>query len=269
MVPDEGQSLVFIDGALTITREGPIVTIRLTNPDQRNAQIPQLWRELAAFGEQLPADVRAVVLRADGQSFSAGLDRRMFAEGVPGEKPLAEMANMSDDEFDQLIAEFQRGFTWWRESPAVTIALVQGHAVGAGFQLALAADLLIVAPDVQFAMKETSLGLVPDLAGTQPLVEAVGYARAMEICTSGRWVDADEAVRIGLALRSVPVDQFDATVTEILTPILNALPSAVAETKFLLRDAVTRTRDEQCAAERQAQRRRINELADLMGIRGS
>ena len=81
---------------------------------------------------------------------------------------------------------------------------MQGHAIGAGFQLALACDLRVVAEDVSFAMRETSLGLVPDLAGTEPLVACVGYARALEICATGRAVRADEAVRLGLAQVAVP-----------------------------------------------------------------
>ena len=67
---------------------------------------------------------------------------------------------------------------------------MQGYAIGAGFQLALACDLRVLADDAQLSMKETSLGLVPDLTGTKPLVEAVGYSRALEICTTGRLVGA-------------------------------------------------------------------------------
>ena len=94
------------------------------------------------------------------------------------------------------IEDFQRGFAVWSEVPAVVVGAVQGHAIGAGFQLALACDLRVVADDVSFAMRETSLGLVPDLAGTAPLVRLVGYARALEICATGRAVRADEAVRL-------------------------------------------------------------------------
>ena len=76
---------------------------------------------------------------------------------------------------------------------------MQGAAVGAGFQLALACDLRVCSTDARFSMRETSLGLVPDLTGTHPLVRAVGYARALEICVTGRWVDAAEALSLGLA----------------------------------------------------------------------
>ena len=81
------------------------------------------------------------------------------------------------------------------------IAAVQGHAVGAGFPLAPACDLRIVADHVQFAIRETALGLVPDLGGTKPLVDAVDYPRALEICATGRPVGAQEAPACGPAAR--------------------------------------------------------------------
>ncbi len=70
---------------------------------------------------------------------------------------------------------------------------MQGYAIGAGFQLALACDLRVLADDARFTMREPALGLVPDLTGTKPLVELVGYSRALEICATARWVAADEA----------------------------------------------------------------------------
>ena len=142
-----------------------------------------------------------MVLRGEGASFSAGLDRRMLTpEGVPGEESLLTLATYDDQQIDAFIAQAQAAFAWWHRVPQVTVALVQGHAIGAGFQLALACDVMIVADDAKLAMRETSLGLVPDLAGTAPLVSRVGYSRAFEICARGRYVEADEAVRIGLAV---------------------------------------------------------------------
>ena len=81
---------------------------------------------------------------------------------------------------------------------------MQGHAIGAGFQLALACDLRVLADDAQLAMAEVTLGLVPDLGGTKRLVELVGYSRALEICVTGRRMGAAEADRLGLATVVVP-----------------------------------------------------------------
>ncbi|MEV5319013.1 enoyl-CoA hydratase/isomerase family protein [Streptomyces sp. NPDC052687] len=247
-----------------LTVDDAIATVTLTNPAKRNAQSPALWRALAEAGRLLPGTVRVVVLRAEGKSFSAGLDRQAFTpEGFDGEPSFLDLARGSDAELDATIAEYQEAFTWWRRSDLVSIAAVQGHAIGAGFQLALACDLRVVADDVQFAMRETSLGLVPDLTGTHPLVGLVGYARALEICATGRFVHADEAVTTGLANIAVPGDQLDAAVRDLATALLAAPRDAVIETKALLRGAQDRTYEEQRTAERQAQARRLRDLAGL------
>ncbi|MDQ0953492.1 enoyl-CoA hydratase/carnithine racemase [Streptomyces phaeochromogenes] len=247
-----------------LTVDDAIATVTLTNPAKRNAQSPALWRALAEAGQLLPGTVRVVLLRAEGKSFSAGLDRQAFTpEGFDGEPSFIDLARRSDAELDAAIAEYQEGFTWWRRSDIVSIAAVQGHAIGAGFQLALACDLRVVADDVQFAMRETSLGLVPDLTGTHPLVGLVGYARALEICATGRFVSAEEAQRTGLASIAVPVDQLDDAARDLAGALLSAPRDALIETKALLQGAVGRTYEDQRVAERAAQGRRLRDLAGV------
>ncbi|MFD5076916.1 enoyl-CoA hydratase/isomerase family protein [Streptomyces sp. NPDC058371] len=247
-----------------LTVDEAIATVTLANPAKRNAQSPALWRALTQAGRSLPGSVRVVVLRAEGKSFSAGLDRQAFTpEGFDGEPSFIDLARGSDTELDATIAEYQEAFTWWRRSDVVSIAAVQGHAIGAGFQLALACDLRVVADDVQFAMRETSLGLVPDLTGTHPLVSLVGYARALEICATGRFVSAEEAERTGLANLAVPAEQLDDTVRDLAGALLSAPRDAVIETKALLRGAQDRSYEEQRTAERAAQARRLRDLAGI------
>lgn len=247
-----------------LTVDDVIATVTLTNPAKRNAQSPALWRVLTEAGRSLPGSVRVVVLRAEGTSFSAGLNRQMFTpEGIEGEPSFIDLARRDDAELDATIAEFQEAFTWWRRGDIVSVAAVQGHAVGAGFQLALACDLRVVADDVQFAMLETSLGLVPDLTGTHPLVSLVGYGRALEICLSGRFVQAAEAERIGLANLAVPADQLDEAVQDLAAALVAAPRDAVIETKTLLRGVDGRSYDDQRAAERTAQARRLRDLAGV------
>lgn len=245
-----------------LTVDDTVATVTLNNPAKRNAQSPALWRALAEAGKLVPGIVRIVVLRAEGKSFSAGLDRQAFSpEGFDGEPSFLDMARGSDSELDATIAGYQEAFTWWRRNDIVSVAAVQGHAVGAGFQLALACDLRVCADDAQFAMRETSLGLVPDLTGTHPLVGLVGYARALEICATGRFVHAEEAERTGLANLVVPAAELDGAVQDLAAALLAAPRDAVIETKALLRGAVDRTYEEQRAAERAAQARRLRELA--------
>ena len=250
-------------GGLRLSVEAPTARVTLARPEARNAQTPATWRALTAVGASLGSDVRIVVLDAEGPSFSAGLDRRMLeGAGIEGEPGLADLAALDPQTLDETLAGFQAAFTWWRRSPAVTVAAVAGHAVGAGFQLALACDLVLCAEDARFAMREVSLGLVPDLGGTARLVAAVGYARALEICGTGRWVGAREAVDLGLAVAAVPSSELVAAVDDLVAALLAAPPGALRETTQLLRGAVGRAEGAQLAAERAAQARR---LADVPG----
>ncbi|MBV1946043.1 enoyl-CoA hydratase/isomerase family protein [Streptomyces sp. BV129] len=261
---DQDLAPVLDKDGVRLTVEDALATVTLTNPAKRNAQSPALWRALAEAGQALPGSVRVVVLRGEGKSFSAGLDRQMFTpEGIEGEPTFIDLARRDDAGIDATISAYQEAFTWWRRNDIVSIAAVQGHAIGAGFQLALACDLRVVADDVQFAMRETSLGLVPDLTGTHPLVGLVGYARALEICVTGRFVHAEEAVVSGLASVAVPAAELDGAAADLASAVLAAPRDAVVETKALLRGATGRSFDEQRTAERAAQTRRLRDLAGI------
>jgi enoyl-CoA hydratase/carnithine racemase len=222
-----------------------------------------MWAALAEIGASLPADVRVVVLSGEGPSFSAGLDRRMLSpEGVPGEQSL-DLGGSSDAEAADRIDVYQQGFTWLRNPQFVSIAAVRGHAIGAGFQLALQCDIRVAAEDAQFCMFEPALGLVPDLGGTQPLLDLIGYARAVEICATARRVGATEAERIGLANLVVEGDQLDVAVTDLIAALSSTNHTAVTETKRLLLGARDRSYDDQRRAERAAQVQRLRALLAL------
>ena len=126
----------------------------------------------------------------------------------------------------------------------------------------MAGRLRVVGEDVQFSMRETSLGLVPDLAGTKPLVDAVGYPRALEICLTGRWVGAAEAVSAGLATAAVPSVELDQAARDLAAAILGSPAGAVRATTGLLQGAGGRTHEEQQRAERAAQAARLRDLAE-------
>ncbi|WP_210443259.1 enoyl-CoA hydratase/isomerase family protein [Nocardioides sp. SYSU D00065] len=250
---------------LRLDLDSPVATVTLDRPQVRNAQTPAMWLALADIGATLPDDVRVVVLTGEGPSFSAGLDRAMLDPATRGEESVIGLLALSDEDASARVEQFQRGFTWLRDPRFVSIAKVRGHAVGAGFQLALACDLRVVADDAQLSMKESALGLVPDLTGTKPLVELVGYARALEICATARVVPADEAVRIGLATTAVPADDLDGAVADLVAALLAPMPGVVAETKALLQGASDRDLDDQRRLEREAQVRRFRALAAALG----
>jgi enoyl-CoA hydratase/carnithine racemase len=148
-----------------------------------------------------------------------------------------------------------------RRPEFVSVAAVRGHAVGAGFQLALACDLRVATDDAQFTMAEPSLGLVPDLGGTQVLVDLVGYSRALEICATGRRVGAEEAAQAGLVNLVVGEGELDAAVDDLVAAVLASVHGAVTATKALLLGARGHSYPEQLFAERQAQLHRLRGLA--------
>jgi enoyl-CoA hydratase/carnithine racemase len=258
MNPDP--ALLIRDGIET-RQDGPVLYVELNRPDVRNAMRPSTWQALAAVGAAVPDDVRVVILRGAGAAFSAGLDRRSFAgETIDGEAPVTTLMHAEREEFERVVSGFQDGFRWLRDPRFVSIAAVQGFAIGAGFQLALACDLRIAADDARFCMREPALGMVPDLTGTKHLVEAVGYARALEWCATARFIDAREAVATGLVSAVVPGADLDATVTEMAGTIAGHPHGAVTATKALLLDATTRTLADQLPLERAAQFERFAAL---------
>ncbi len=246
-------------GRLAVELADPVLTITLDRPDIRNAQLPATWEALTHIGSRVPAGVRVVIVRGAGESFSAGLDRSMFSPGA--DSVLGQLASAPDSVAHSRIAEFQRGFTWLADPSFVSIAAVTGHAVGAGFQLALACDLLLAADDAQFCMAEVGLGLVPDLGGTAPLVRAVGYQRALEICATGRRVGAAEAVRIGLALARIPNEEFDQALADLTDALITPPAEAVRAVTRLLAGARESSPGDQLVHEQNEQLTRLRELA--------
>jgi enoyl-CoA hydratase/carnithine racemase len=225
-------------------------TITLDRSQRRNAMTPGMWHGLAAIGQALPPEVRVVVVQGAGPSFSAGIDLRLFTpEGVPGES----LTGAGDPGFEDWIASLQAGFTWLRDPGIVSVAAVRGHAIGAGFQLALSCDLRVLAEDAQLCMKEPALGLVPDLTGTKPLVDIVGLPRALELCLTSRTVGAAEAAALRLAELVVPGAELDGTVGDLVAALLAVEPAVARATKELLQHAPGHTLDEQSAAERRIQ----------------
>jgi enoyl-CoA hydratase/carnithine racemase len=272
------------DPGVRLDRDGPVATVTLCRPHVLNAQTPAMWAALRGYGRDLPGDVRVVVVRGEGRAFSAGLDLSALSassgqdDTAPGHAApddearsapaadtaetfsFADLAGSDDGVAERVIAGFQEAFSWLRRPDLVSVAAVRGHAIGAGFQLALACDLRVLADNAQFTMAEVSLGLVPDLGGTKRLLELVGYARALEICVLGRRIGAAEADRLGLATSVVPSDDLEKAVAELTAQLLAAPRDAVVEVKALLAAAAGRDFPAQEAAERAAQLRRIRDL---------
>jgi enoyl-CoA hydratase/carnithine racemase len=175
--------------------EDGVATIRLDRPPM-NAIDEELTRELGAAATEAGQrdDVGAVVLWGGEKIFAAGADVKM-------------MQTMSPREVKPMITELQEVFNLVEEIPKVTIAAINGYALGGGCELAMCADLRYAAEDSRIGQPEILLGIIPGAGGTQRLPRLVGPARAKDIIYSGRHVKAEEAKRIGLVDEVLPPEE--------------------------------------------------------------
>lgn len=259
-LPDP-MTIVFESDGVRVVDNGARLDVVLCSPHNRNAQTPRTWAALANAQTFITSTTRAIVVSADGVSFSAGLDRSMLGAPTP-ENPvtLASLGMAGEAALGQFITEAQSAFRWWREVEPITMAVVNGHAIGAGFQLALACDLILAMPDASFSMREPRLGLIPDLGGTHSLVRTVGYSRALEICATGRSIESPEALALGIAQIGLHPKKSADQIDEIVSALTSPSRGVIGSLKQLLRRAEESDPISQLAHERDAQIQRINEL---------
>ena len=238
---------------VTITMDIGIAEVRLNRPEKLNALDPAMFRAIADAGESLKDDpsVRVVVLSGEGRGFCAGLDFASFravAADDGGGAPTEEVGG-SVMATDGRITHLGQQVAWvWQELQVPVIAAIHGPALGGGLQIALGADLRIVAPDAQLSVLEARWGLIPDMTGTVVLPRLVGFDVAKELTFTGRMVRGDEAVRLGLATRVA--DDPRAEALELAEELVGKSPDALREGKRLLNLSGTRPLEEQLADER-------------------
>lgn len=180
---------------ILVERQGPVGLIRLNRPQVLNALSDALMAELghALMAFEADAAIRAMVITGNERAFAAGAD-------------------ISELQHKGFADVFNQGFvtTHWE---AVTrcrkpvIAAVAGLALGGGCELAMMCDLLIAAENARFGQPEVKVGTLPGAGGTQRLTRAIGKAKAMDLCLTGRMMDVVEAERLGLISRIVPTDR--------------------------------------------------------------
>ena len=219
-------------GRVRVTVADGVADVRLSRPEKRNALDPAMFAGLIAVGEQLKdkPSVRAVVLSGEGPDFCAGLDFGLFEAMASGERPTTTVQAPPGD--GPARATGQRAAYVWAELPVPVIAAVRGNALGGGLQVALGADIRIVAPEARLSVMEIEWGLIPDMTGTQLLPELVGRDVAKELTYTGRVVSGEEAVAIGLATRTDP-DPLAAALA-LAKEIAGRSPHAVRAAKRLL-----------------------------------
>jgi enoyl-CoA hydratase/carnithine racemase len=197
-----------------------VATITLNRPEKRNAIDAAMFQELGETADRAAGDptVRVVLLQGERPTFCAGIDVAT----------LMEVTAAGADAAPGFIELAQRPFRTLAAMPKPVIASVRGHALGAGFQLALACDLRLAATDATFGMLEVRFGLIPDLGGNRRLTELVGPAVAKEFIWTGRRIDSSEATRIGLVNRVVASDALSRQSEELAWTVATqpALPLA-------------------------------------------
>lgn len=210
---------------LLIHREGPVATITINRPNVMNALNETVLKELtqAVQDEEANKGLRALIITGSGEkSFVAGAD-------------IASMQNLTPVQALRFARLGQDLTTTLEKQPFITIARVNGYALGGGCELAMACDIVVAADSALFGQPETDLGLIAGFGGTQRLAKRVGLPLAMEMLCAGRKLSGTEAFQLGLASTVVPLAELDGAVQKLVKGILKGAPHAIAESKRLAR----------------------------------
>jgi enoyl-CoA hydratase/carnithine racemase len=197
-----------------------IGTIRLERPPM-NALNVAVQEELRAAATVFTAnnEVRAVVVYGGEKVFAAGAD-------------IKEMADMSYVDMAARAGTLSSAFDAIARIPKPVVAAVTGYALGGGCELALACDWRVVAQDAKLGQPEINLGIIPGAGGTQRLARLIGPARAKDLVMSGRFVDAHEALAIGLADKVVPAADVYSAAVAMVQPYVNGPAAALRAAKM-------------------------------------
>ena len=202
---------------LLVEQRGAVTLIQLNRPQALNALNRAVLKDLVAAMARFEAD------ESQGCLVLTGAGEKAFAAGAD----IAEMATMETTEF------FANGFFdgWQKDLAAKSrkpwIAAVNGFALGGGCELAMMADMIIASDKAKFGQPEIKLGVAPGMGGTQRLTRAIGKAKAMDLCLTGRMMDAAEAEKAGLVARVLPAEGFVDAVVAIAAEIA-AMPRMAA-----------------------------------------
>ncbi len=215
------------------SRDGDVVTLTFNQPDRLNAMTQAMGEAFAdTIGGLRPdGSIRAVILTGAGRAFSAGGDLGMITDKAVEGRAAPGIARRP---IRDSMRSFYKLFLSVRDLPCPTIAAVNGHAIGAGFCVALACDMRIVAERAKVGLNFTKLGLHPGMAATWTLPRLVGPAVAAELLYSSRLVDGQEALRLGLANRCLPTEEVVAAARELAAEIAVCAPKAVQGVKRAL-----------------------------------
>lgn len=215
------------------SKERGVTTVTLDRPEARNALTGEMLDELldAIDDAEADGDVGVLVIDAEGPAFSAGGDVKAMAAG---EGMFAGDAATVIENYRQGIQQLTR---FMATTDLVTIAAVDGPAIGAGFDLVLGCDLRLGSPQARFSHTFIDIGIIPGDGGAWLLPRVVGWQRATEMALTSRSVDADEGALLGILLEVVPSEELDGRVRELARTIAEKPRPAVVMAKRLLRQA--------------------------------
>jgi len=212
-----------------VERAGPIATVSFNRPEKLNPINEQVTRELLAIVQELRDDeqTRVVILTGAGRAFCVGGDIAMFAEAVD---PVYQR-QQSDTAKLRLEKMGRRLMDEWEQLDQVTIAVINGFAVGGGFSLATACDFRIAVSGARMWVSEVTLGMPFMWGANSRLINLVGMGKAKEIVMTGDVITAEEALTIGLVNRVVPLDQLQEETSAFADKLLSKPPMALRRTK--------------------------------------
>ncbi|MFB6180078.1 MAG: enoyl-CoA hydratase/isomerase family protein [Halorientalis sp.] len=231
--------------AIDVMREDAYATVTISNPERKNAISAEACQTMAAELRELAVDdaIRCVVVAGAGEDFCSGID---LAEGIGG----ASVSQELETGLNAIATALMR-----MEKP--TVASVTGACVGAGASIATACDFVYAEEGAQFGWGFTDIGLAPDTGATYVLPRLVGVRRALDLLMTGRRIDAERAVDLGIATEAIPAEVFTETVAERVA-MLTARPTlALGETKRLVQRNSHRSLEQALRAEARAQERMI------------
>ena len=209
--------------ALRVEQDGDLLRVTLARPERRNAFDAELIGELTGAFESVGEAVRAVLLSGEGESFSAGADVDWMRSSVV----LSYEENVAD------ARRLRKMLETIDSCPAPVVARVHGHALGGGCGLVACSDIVVAAPDTQFAFSEVKLGIIPAVISPFALAK-IGPSAARRYFLTGERFDAETALRIGLVHEVT--DDLDAALDRILGELLSAGPLAARWAKRLVRE---------------------------------
>ena len=216
---------------ITIEVDKGLARMYLDRPEKLNAMSPTMFEELGTSADFIrdEKEIKAAVITGRGRAFCAGIDL----------SALEEYKDTDPHYFRMIVRKIQHNFRAFELIEKPIIAMVNGHALGAGTELALACDIILASTEATFGLLEVNIGLVVDLGGTQRLPRTVGVHKAKELILTGKKISAEEAYRIGLVSSVHSPGELEAATLELADHLMRLSPVAVGLCKI----SIDRSRD--------------------------